>query len=113
MLCRVSSGRLYHSYFGGVKRNVLSTYSSAFSGSGVWTAFEFEITINNTTGAWHVRKDGATSDSFSASSLNTRGGTANNYANKIALGSSYQHKSKDRRFYLVHHKRSRAEYLDW
>jgi len=66
--------------------STLATYSSAFA-QGVWAAFEFEITINNTTGVFKVRKDGAASDSHSTTSLNTRGGTANDYANKIAIGS--------------------------
>lgn len=65
--------------------SVLATYSSAFA-ANVWYGFEFEITINNTTGVFKVRKNGNTSDDFSATSLNTRGGTANNYANKVQIG---------------------------
>ncbi len=67
--------------------STLATYSSAFI-QNTWAAFEFEITINNTTGVFKVRKDGAGSDSHSTTSLNTRGGTANNYANKLAIGST-------------------------
>lgn len=72
---------------GGVGGAVLATYSSAFTG-GVWNHFEFEIVINNTTGSFKVRKNGNTSDDFASTGLNTRGGTANNYANRITLGAS-------------------------
>ncbi len=60
-------------------------YTGAFV-ANAWANFEFEITINNTTGAWHVRKDGVGSDSHVDTSLNTRAGSTNNYANKIAFG---------------------------
>lgn len=69
---------------GAVGGSTLATYSGAFS-ANVWSAFEIELTINNTTGVFKVRKDGATSDSFSSTSLNTRGGTSNNYANKLQV----------------------------
>ena len=72
---------------GAVTGSVLATYTGAFV-QNVWAAFEFEVTINNTTGAFHVRKDGAASDSFAATGLNTRPVSTNNYANKIGLGNS-------------------------
>jgi len=62
----------------------LATYTGAFV-QNVWAHFEFEITINNTTGSIEVRKDGVTSASFSATGLNNRPGT-NAYANKIQVG---------------------------
>lgn len=70
---------------GGPTGTVLATYASALN-PNVWTAFEFEVTINNTTGSFTARKNGNTSNDFSATSLNTRGGTANNYANRLTVG---------------------------
>jgi len=66
---------------------VLATYSSAFTAT-VWNSFEIEVVINNTTGSFKVRKNGNTSDDSATTGLNTRGGTANNYANKIGIGCS-------------------------
>lgn len=63
---------------------VLATYTGAFS-QNVWTAFEIEVTINNSTGSINIRKNGSGSNDFSATSLNTRGGTSNNYANKLQV----------------------------
>jgi hypothetical protein len=64
---------------------VLATYANAFTLVNQWFAFEIEVVIHNTAGSFAVRTNGATSNSFSATSLNTRGGTANNYANKLIL----------------------------
>lgn len=66
----------------------LATYASALTAASTWYAFEIEIVINNTTGSIAVRKNGNTSNDFSATALNTRGGTANNYANKLSVGSA-------------------------
>ena len=66
---------------------VLATYTGAVPAAGNWYAFEFEVVINNTTGSFAVRKNGNTSNDFSASSLNTRPGT-NAYANKLTVGSN-------------------------
>jgi hypothetical protein len=64
---------------------VLATYTAAF-GQDVWTHFQVRVTINNTAGAITVRKNGSTTDSFTATALNTRGGTANNYATAVVVG---------------------------
>lgn len=63
---------------------VLATYTGAVSAQNTWFAFEFEVVINNTTGSFAARKNGAASNDFSATSLNTRPG-ANNYANKLTV----------------------------
>src|SRR6476659_7118502 len=39
---------------GGPGGSVLATYTNAFF-ANVWSSFEFEVTINNTTGAFHAR----------------------------------------------------------
>src|SRR4051812_19297169 len=64
---------------------VLATYAGAFNGQ-TWTAFEFEVVINNVNGSFSVRKNGNTSNDYSLSNLNTRGGSANNYANRLLIG---------------------------
>jgi hypothetical protein len=69
---------------GGATGTVLATYSGAFTAS-TWNHFQVKVVINNTTGSITVRKDGATSDTWSATGVNTRGGTANNYANKVGV----------------------------
>lgn len=65
---------------------VLATYTGAFPVVNTWYAFEFEAVINNTTGSFTVRKNGNNVADFTATALNTRGGTANNYANKLQIG---------------------------
>jgi hypothetical protein len=71
---------------GGPTGTTLATYTGAVSAQNTWFAFEFEVVINNTTGSFTVRKNGNTSNDFTLGSLNTRGGTANNYANKLTIG---------------------------
>jgi hypothetical protein len=70
---------------GGTGGTILATYSAAFSPT-TWQGFEIEVTINNISGSIHIRKNGNISDDFVATGLNTRGGTANNYANKLQIG---------------------------
>jgi hypothetical protein len=65
---------------------VLATYTGAFTAPSAWYSYEIEVVINNTTGSFIVRANGSPSNSFSATGLNTRAGSANNYANRIALG---------------------------
>jgi hypothetical protein len=65
---------------------VLATYTGAFPVASTWYAFEFEVVISNTSGSFTVRKNGNNVADFTATSLNTRGGTANNYANKLQIG---------------------------
>src|SRR3954468_5432374 len=67
---------------------VLATYSGAVTAQNTWTAFEFEVVINNTTGRFRARKNGNTTDDFdSGATLNTRPGT-NPYANKLTFAMS-------------------------
>jgi len=73
-------------YSGTAGGTLLDTYTGAFPLANTWYAFEFEVVINNTTGSWAVRKNGNSVNDHSLGSLNTRGGTTNNYANKLLLG---------------------------
>ena len=75
---------------GGIAGSVLATYSSAWS-QGVWDHFQIKVVIDGSStpvGSITVRKNGDTSDTWSATGLNTRGGTANNYANAVRLTGS-------------------------
>jgi len=64
---------------------VLATYAGAVTAPSTWFQFEFEVIIHNTTGSFKARKNGSTTDDFSATGLNTRPG-ANAYANKLSMG---------------------------
>jgi hypothetical protein len=66
----------------------LATYTGAFPAINTWYGFEIEVVINSTAGSFTVRKNGNTSNDFTLGSLNTRGGTANNYANKLSIGNA-------------------------
>jgi len=65
---------------------VLATYTGAITAANTWIAFEIEVVVHNTAGSITVRRNGNTGTAdFTLGSLNTRT-SANNYANKIALG---------------------------
>jgi len=66
---------------------VLATYAGAVTTINTWFAFEIEVFISATAGYMNVRKNGNPVNDFtSATNLVTRGGTANSYANAIAIG---------------------------
>jgi hypothetical protein len=69
---------------GGPLGTTLATYTGAVTAINTWYAFEFEVTINNATGSFAVRKNGNTVNDFTATALNTRS-SANNYANKLQI----------------------------
>ncbi len=71
---------------GGPAGTALATYTGAFTAANVWYAFEFEVKIDGAAGSFAVRKNGNSVNDFSATALNTRGGTSNNYANRLTLG---------------------------
>jgi hypothetical protein len=65
---------------------ILATYTPSTFVLSTWYAFEFEVVIHNTAGAFRVRRNGNPVNDFdSGAVLNTRT-SANNYANAIALG---------------------------
>jgi hypothetical protein len=74
----ISSTGVLTARSGGVAGTVLGTSASSLS-AGVWYFIEATVTINNTTGVFTVDVD--TVNKINATSANTRGGTANNYAN--------------------------------
>jgi hypothetical protein len=69
---------------GGPAGTILATYDYGLITS-TWIGFEFEVVINNTVGSFRARKNGAGTDSFVATGLNTRV-TANNYASMLRWG---------------------------
>jgi len=72
---------------GAVGGTTLATYTGAVSLQSQWFAFEIEVVVNSATGSITVRKNGNTgTPDFTLGSLNTRGGTTNNYANRLTIG---------------------------
>lgn len=65
----------------------IATFNAAFS-ANVWTHFQIKTVIHNTAGSVEIRLNGNTSDDFSATNINTRGGTSNNYATQVAVVTS-------------------------
>jgi len=72
---------------GGPTGATLATFVGAFPLANTWYAFEVEIVIHNTNGSFKLRKNGNSVDDLSVTGLNTRAGSANNYANKLQVGS--------------------------
>jgi len=64
---------------------VLATYTPAYN-QDLWVHFQVRVVIDPTAGTFTVRKNGAVTDSYAATGLNTRGGTANSYVNRFSLG---------------------------
>ncbi len=71
---------------GGPAGTALATYAGAFPVINTWYAFEIEVIVHNSTGSFKVRKNGNTVDDHSTTGIDTAGGTANNYANKLQIG---------------------------
>jgi hypothetical protein len=66
---------------------VLDTWTGAVSLANQWFAFEIEVVINSTSGSWTIRKNGNTgTPDHTLGSLNTRGGTTNNFAQQVVIG---------------------------
>jgi hypothetical protein len=73
---------------GGTAGSTIATYTSAVTAANTWYAFELEVFISSTAGYMNVRKNGNTVNDFtSATNLNTRAGSTNNYANRLYIGS--------------------------
>jgi hypothetical protein len=65
----------------------IATYTGAVTAANTWFAFEIEVFVSNTAGYMNVRKNGsATNDFASATNLDTRGGSASLWANKLTIG---------------------------
>jgi hypothetical protein len=66
---------------------IIATYASAFN-QDVWTHFQFQVLVDPAAGTFNVRKNGGPTNSFSATGLNTRGGSANSYVNSLYMSTS-------------------------
>jgi hypothetical protein len=87
--CSIHTGRNGTLYLcsGNYGGTILDSFAGAFPVINQWVAFEIEVVIHNTTGSWTIRKNGNTgTPDRTLGGLNTRGGTANNYANKLQFG---------------------------
>lgn len=90
----------------------LATYTGAFNAINTWFQYEFEVVINNTTGSFSVRKNGNTSNDFSATGLDTQN-SANAYANKLQLVGGPQGTSGSSLFIDDLLWRSDATFVPW
>jgi hypothetical protein len=68
----------------GVSGTLLGTYSSAYA-VNAWNHFVIKVVIHNTTGSVSIRKNGNTSDDYTLTGVNTRGGTASTQATRLGL----------------------------
>jgi len=63
----------------------LSILIATFTGATIindWHHWQIKAVIHNTNGSVEIRKDGALGPTYSVSNVNTRGGSANNYASR-------------------------------
>lgn len=63
---------------------LISTFTTGQPGA-IWTQYQIKVVIHPSAGEIHIRKNGNTSDDYSATGLNTRA-TANSYANQMSIG---------------------------
>lgn len=73
-------------FYRGASAVLLGTTGAPAMAQGLWYYVEAKVTIHDTTGAFDVHISGVSR--VSGTNVNTRGGTANNYANTIAFSSS-------------------------
>jgi hypothetical protein len=69
---------------GAFNGTILGTWTGAYA-AAQWNHYQIKVVINNTTGSVEIRKNGNTSDDFSVTSINTRNGSTNNYANNVSF----------------------------
>jgi hypothetical protein len=67
---------------------ILATYAGAYNIQNQWFVYEIEVVIHPTASSFTVRTNNATTNSFTATGLNTRQGTANSYANRLTIGNN-------------------------
>jgi hypothetical protein len=64
--------------------SILATFNNVFT-SFQYIHYQIKLVINNSTGSVSIRRNGNTSNDFSATGLNTRSGSTNSYINLIQL----------------------------
>lgn len=72
-------------FYSGNLTTLLGTFTAALP-FGSWTGIEVEIVVHSTAGSIKVRLNGNTTEDYTLTGVNTRGGTTNNYANKLQIG---------------------------
>lgn len=77
---RFSSGGFIQIYR---TNSLIATTAEAVFAQGIWHHIEVKVTVHNTAGAYEVKVNGTTV--LSDTNVNTRGGTTNNYANRVQL----------------------------
>jgi len=85
-ICFRSDGAIILASGASAAGTLLATYAGAVTAINTWFAFEFEITINNTTGRFRVRKNGNPADDFDSGAVLDTQNSANAYANKLQVG---------------------------
>lgn len=68
---------------GDANGTLIATFTGAWA-SATWDQWQIEVKIDNAAGEVHIRKNGASTDTFSATGLDTQV-TANAYANVIGI----------------------------
>jgi hypothetical protein len=79
---------------GGTSGSILATWASGVA-TTAWNQWNFKIVINNTTGSVECRQNGASSNTFAVTGINTRNGSTNAYVNRLVVfgagGSGYNY----------------------
>jgi hypothetical protein len=73
--------------YSGNGTTLLGSVDTAFA-QGVWDSWQAKVVVHNTAGSIEIRKNGSPTPVLSVSGVNTRGGTTNNYVNRVNLGTS-------------------------
>ena len=84
VLDRLGDERQYHGPHRQLQRDRPATFTAGIV-SNSWHQFQIKVIVHNTAGEVHIRQDGQTTDTYVATAINTRGGTANVYINGFML----------------------------
>ena len=72
---------------GNYNGTTVATFTNAFT-NNIWTHFQIKVLIDVSVGEIYIRKNGNTVDDFSATNINTRDGTSNNFLTGVGIGPS-------------------------
>lgn len=64
---------------------VIATSPAGMWASNVWAHYQFKVVISNIVGSIECRINGSLTNNWTATGLNTRNGTSNNYCNGLTL----------------------------
>lgn len=80
-------------YRGDQTGTLLATFTGAF-GAQAWVQFQVKVVVDGAAGAVYIRKNGATSDTYSVTGLDLTS-TANNFATKVQVFSRFTNVNMD------------------